>query len=99
MSAMVSVHPRATGAISESEEIIASWCRSTNDVVLGKYYPTNKYHRCSDALKTSTARKMSLDFSIPNQVTMSMENKIVVILGSHNISSSAVSPATDDLFH
>ena len=41
---------------------------------------------------------MQMDFSQANQVTISMENKITVILESHNISSSSVSPATDNLF-
>jgi hypothetical protein len=41
---------------------------------------------------------MRLDFSLSNQVTITMENKIAMILAAHNISSSAVSPAIDNLF-
>jgi hypothetical protein len=41
---------------------------------------------------------MNLDFSKKNQVSITMTNKIKTILDSHSVTSSVVSPATDQLF-
>jgi hypothetical protein len=41
---------------------------------------------------------MNLNFSTPNQVTITMKNKIETILDSYSIASSVVSPATDQIF-
>jgi hypothetical protein len=41
---------------------------------------------------------LSLNFSTPNQVTITMKNKIETILDSYSIASSVISPATDQIF-
>jgi hypothetical protein len=41
---------------------------------------------------------MNLNFSTPNQVTITMKNKIETILDSYSIASSVISPATDQIF-
>jgi hypothetical protein len=40
---------------------------------------------------------LSLNFSTPNQVTITMKNKIETILDSYSIASSVISPAADQI--
>ena len=63
------------------------------DSLKAKYGPINV---CDGA--TIEYLGMNLDFSISNQVTITMENKIQLLLESHSISSSVASPATDQIF-